>query len=311
MLARAIGAVIDHMHADAALRDLDVMRQAGWIVTTPLQARARADVLLLVGPGLHDAWPDLDRGLGIDIAPPLFPDRVRRVIRLGVGAASAQAISAEPAQLPVVLGVLRAVVAGRPVRPDAPCREALRDCATVLASARFGVAVWSAASLDPLAIEMLCGLIDDLNATTRFAGLPLAPLGNAAGIAQMGGWMTGYPLRIGFGRGRPEHDCWRFDAARMIDSNEADVAVWISALEPRTPSWRRKLPLIALVSPDTVFDSPPHVRITVGCPGIDHSAVLFGPEIGALSHRTVASPGSLPSVAEVLGRIQAALPNPC
>ena len=45
--------------------------EAGWIVTTPLQARARADVLLLVGPGLPDAWPDLDRGLGIDIAPPL------------------------------------------------------------------------------------------------------------------------------------------------------------------------------------------------------------------------------------------------
>ena len=60
ILARAIGGAIDHMHADAALRDLDVMRQAGWIVTTPLQARARADVLLLVGPGLPDAWPDFE-----------------------------------------------------------------------------------------------------------------------------------------------------------------------------------------------------------------------------------------------------------
>ena len=44
-LARAIGASIDHMDADAVFANLDVMRRAGWIVTTPLQTRARADTV--------------------------------------------------------------------------------------------------------------------------------------------------------------------------------------------------------------------------------------------------------------------------
>ena len=57
----------------AALRDLDVMRTAGWIVTTPLQARARADLLLLVGGGLLAAWPALAERLDLAAPPSLYP----------------------------------------------------------------------------------------------------------------------------------------------------------------------------------------------------------------------------------------------
>ena len=53
--------VVDHMHSDALLRDLAVVREAGMMVTTPNEARLRADTLLLVGPGLEEAWPDLRR----------------------------------------------------------------------------------------------------------------------------------------------------------------------------------------------------------------------------------------------------------
>ena len=58
-LADRIGGVVDHMHAEAVLRDLAVMRQAGAYLTTPNEARLRGDTLLLVGPGLIEAWPDL------------------------------------------------------------------------------------------------------------------------------------------------------------------------------------------------------------------------------------------------------------
>ena len=61
--------------------------------------------------------------------------------------------------------------------------------------------MWSAANLDVLAIEMLCGLVQDLNAQTRFTGLPLAAGDNALGVLQACGWMTGFPMRTGFGRG--------------------------------------------------------------------------------------------------------------
>src|SRR5262245_40070389 len=58
-LAQRIGAAIDHMNADALLRDLDVLREAGLMLTTPSETRKRADTLLLVGPGASDASSEL------------------------------------------------------------------------------------------------------------------------------------------------------------------------------------------------------------------------------------------------------------
>ncbi len=55
VLAQRIGAVIDHMNADALLRDLDVLREAGLMLTTPSETSLRADTLLLVGPGMTEA----------------------------------------------------------------------------------------------------------------------------------------------------------------------------------------------------------------------------------------------------------------
>src|ERR1700709_1159632 len=56
-LAERVGGVVDHMHSDVLLRGLSVMREAGAYVTTPNEARVRGDTLLLVGPGLFEAWP--------------------------------------------------------------------------------------------------------------------------------------------------------------------------------------------------------------------------------------------------------------
>src|SRR6266436_6082087 len=63
VLAQRIGAVIDHMNADALLRDLDVLREAGLMLTTPSETSLRADTLLLVGPGMIDALSGLPRHL--------------------------------------------------------------------------------------------------------------------------------------------------------------------------------------------------------------------------------------------------------
>ncbi len=120
------------------------------------------------------------------------------------------------------------------------------DLAAQLKAAHFGVVVWSAELLDKLTIEMIHGLVVDLNQKTRFSTLPLGPGMNALGVVQTSGWMTGFPIRTGFGRGYPEHDTWRFDANRMIEAGEADAALWISAYGAEAPQWKRQVPFIAL-----------------------------------------------------------------
>ncbi len=247
-LAERLGAAIDHMHSRVLFKDLDVMRDAGIMITTPNEARMRGELLLLVGGGLTAAWSELRQRL-IDL--PLAPeagDASRRVIWLCPGRAeqaretvpSVETIGRDPADLPVVLAALRARLAGRPVGKTRLPAKAIDALAADLQATRFGVAVWAAAELDELTIEMLCGLVKDLNAKTRFTGLPLHAGDNAPGALQACAWLTGFPVRTGFGRRHPEHDPWRFDADRLVDAGEVDCALWISAYRATAPSWRAR-----------------------------------------------------------------------
>jgi formylmethanofuran dehydrogenase subunit B len=320
-LARLLGGIVDHMHSGALLRNLDVMREAGMMVTTPNEARLRGDVLLLVGEGLLVAWPQLkERLLTAPLGTESGADAKRRIRWLCPGRGEAKALASvdiqtigrAPAELPVVLAALRARIAGRAVNGSATPVRALDALAADLRGGRFGVAVWSAAYLDALSVEMLCGLVDDLNAGTRFTGLPLAPPDNAAGVLETCGWTIGYPMRTGFGRPQAEHDPWRFDATRLVESGEADCALWISAYGAAAPPWRRAVPTIALTGPDT--RTPVRVRIAVGCPGIDHDAVQHLAATGTLAPAAATKPSDALSVAQAIARIAVALPHgapPC
>jgi formylmethanofuran dehydrogenase subunit B len=310
-LAQRAGAVVDHMHSEALLHDLEVVRDAGMMTTTPTEARLRADVLLLVGPVPDDA---LARLLS---AKPATGQRT--VIWLCPGRATAhgalfggkmQTIGRSPDQLPTLLAAIRATVAGHPVAPAPVGAKTLRSVADQLKAARFGTAVWSAATLDALTIEMLGGLIKDLNANTRFSGLPLPPDDNALGVLQVCGWTSALPPRTGFARGFAEHDPWRFDARRLVDGGEADCVVWISAYRPAPPPWRRDVPTIALTADVARFAHRPRVHVLVGHPGVDHDAIEYLPAAGALAWKAATATRSTIPVSDALGRIAAALPTP-
>jgi formylmethanofuran dehydrogenase subunit B len=312
-LAAQVGGVIDHMHSGTLLRDLDAAREAGRMVTTPSEAGLRADTLLMVGPGLETAWPELEaRLIERRPAPEVAARFRRRVFRLCPGAKTREGhrpaivIGRARKDLPAVLAALRAKLAGRPCGKlrDAKAFERL---ATELRGARFGVALWSAAELDTLTIEMLCGLVDDLNRTTRFSGLPLMPGDHAAGALEVCGWMTGFPMRTGFSRGFPEHDPWRFEAKRLVESGEADCALWISAYRAAAPDWNGDLPTVALTGAEAKFRRRPRVHIAVGRPGVDHDAVEQFAPTGTLTHTPAQRKSQAIPVAQAIEEIASAL----
>jgi formylmethanofuran dehydrogenase subunit B len=318
-LAKRTGAVVDHLHSDAALREFEVMRSGGVMLTTPSEVRVRADTLLMVGAGLKAAWPELTQHT-LAAVRQSRPDAAtkRRIFwlcpgrdstKLVFGETTAQIIGKEPRELPTLLATLRARVAARPHGRTSVSSRRLEELSNSLKAARFGVAIWSSAALDALTVEMLCGLVSDLNASTRFSGLPLGPADNASGVMQTCGWMTGFPVRTGFGRGFPEHDPWLFDSRRLVHGGEVDCLVWISAYREETPDWREQPPTIALTAAGAAFRAPPRVHIEVGRPGIDHAAVQHLALADALAAVEAKEPTDRISVAEAITRIASALPG--
>ncbi len=172
-LAERVGGVIEHMHSASILRDLDCLRETGVMLTTPGEARVRADVLLLVGDGLDKAWPALNERL---LSVPARPDRVdveRRFVVLARNERSEPrgqpghvetVVFGKGADFAANLAALRARVKGRPWTTASDLALSRLDAiADVLRGARFGVAIWSASGLDALEIEMVNGLVRDLN----------------------------------------------------------------------------------------------------------------------------------------------------
>jgi len=315
-LARRTGAIIDHMDSEGVLRDLEVMRSSGVMMTTPTECHTRADTLLVAGPIRGAARNQLlQHVIGSDQAKAAHR---REILWLCPGRellTLAQAIAATPLgreqdDLPGILAALRAQIAERPTAKVSVSAKRLRQIATTLKHTRFGTAIWSGAELPTLAIEMLCGLVNDLNATTRFSGLPLAAEDNALGVLHVCGWMTGFSMRTSFGRGFSHHDPWLFDSRRLVLDGEADCVVWISAYRSEAPPWRGGPPTIALTAPGTAFHTPARVHINVGCPGIDHSGVQYLAATGTLSACAAARPTATISVADAISRISAATPEP-
>jgi len=313
LLAERLRGAFDHLASRDALVDLDVTRSFGMFTTTPNEARVRSDCVVLVGPGLSSHWPGMLERLALDKPPSQGAQAgaPRKAIWIGpkrneadIDGVDVKTIAATPQQISGILAAWRARLGGRPVALDAAKVRLIDGVVETLRAARFGVVVWAAAGLDALTVEMLQGLVTDLNVTTRFTGVPIGGRSGVAGVVQTSGWMTGFPPRTGFGRGYPEHDPWRFEAGRLVDSGEADAALWISAYDGEAPPWERDDAPLVTLGPASAAPKR-GLFIEVGRPGESHDAVEFSQEIGALTLRRAAAPSSLPSVAEAIAAISA------
>ena len=312
-LAEQVRGVFDHMHSDALLNTLEPLREAGMMLTTPGEVRLRCDTVVLVGEGIDAAWPDIWTRLALEHAPQLaLAPEPRRIFWIGAGAERGppglEIAHVAADDLPVALSMLRAMAGGRRFAGVAPL--GLATCAAALDAAKIGCIVWPQAALDPLATQMVAGLVFDLNVKSRCSGLPLAPGGNAAGVLLASGWMTGFPPRTSFARGFAQHDPWLFESRRLLASGEADALLWIDAMGGEPPEWAAAPNMIVLAA--AAMPRPPAVQFRVGTPGVDHAAVLHDAATGGLVAFEAQAPSARISVAAVINMIAAELGGaPC
>jgi formylmethanofuran dehydrogenase subunit B len=296
-LADALGASVDPVAGPS------LYAEPGAMTTTPAEAIGRADAVLIVGNAPWDR-PIVGDIAGSQATRGRAAGSERVILSLGGprnGATRHVAYPVEAGGLAVSIAHLRAFLKG-----NLAGEAAYADLAKRLSSAQYGVVLYDPAEIGELGVEMLTGLIKDLNDTTRFFGLSLADPFQGRALLQLAAWTTGQAPRVGFGRHVPEHDPWRFDSARQIAAGEADAALWLASLPAPRPDWLGTLPSVAIVgvgSPDASGDVA-DVVFAVGVPGESAGGSLWDERRAAIAYVPASGQTAELSAAGILTAIQ-------
>lgn len=316
--------VFDQMRAEGGMRNLAVLQDSGWMACTLGELKNRVDLLVSFGTDIEVNFPRFFERF-IWTNETLFGQdtRQREVVYIGPvpsgDAATSpdgrapQVIPCRREALPDVAAALNALARGATLQADSVGGVPLTELAALverLKQARYSVFAWAAGQLDfphaELAIQQVCQAVVALNRTTRSSALPLGGQDGDRTASQVCAWISGYPTRVGYLRGYPEHDPYHYAAARLLDSGEADVLVWVNSLGLNPPP-ATEVPTLVIGRSGMTFEREPEVFIPVGCPGIDHAGHMYRCDnVVALPLYKLRDAG-LPGAAEVLRAIEQTL----
>lgn len=310
-LARRIGAAYDHPDQGGLARETAAFVDVGGMFVTPGEVRRRADLVVIVGdlpPGAQDfvaglaqTAPDLAetnaRGFFLIADKPgqVFPPDMNVPVT---------SLSCEGTDLGGTVAALRAQYAGRRVEKPVGNFDRLAEA---IGRARFTAFLCSGFGSHHLVLEMMQGLVADLNRNARASILVLPSSDAGWGSTLVSTWTTGFPLRTSFSRGFAEFDPWRWNVGRMIEEGEADLHLWITTTPGRKPVQRKDVALIALTKTGKPV-AHAAVTISIGEPGADHDAVIFSSRTGTTTARKALASTELPSAGSILKAIAEHLP---
>jgi formylmethanofuran dehydrogenase subunit B len=317
-LAERVGGTVDHVNSSGLLANAAVARASGWVTATFGEVANRADLILIVGGDPGRNFPRFHERL-VANATPLYRTSAPAVAYLGPRAEAPDAAGltafVAPDDLLDALGFLAAMLRGR-APPRTPERFAELPLATIaehLSAARYGAIVWDISAFAPdeaeQAVELLASMLRELNVKTRCVGLPLGGSENGLGAMQAALWQSGWPLRLGFAGGAPQHDPWRFNGRRQIEANDTDLLVWVATLAAEAPP-PTAAPVIAIIADDVSLPVPVAVEIRVGIPAIDHDGAIFRSDTVIALPLQATRPSDRPRVTDAARAILAALGPP-
>lgn len=309
-LADRCGAVIDRWHAGAQLDNLRVVQRAGAFTATFGEVANRADIVLIIGNDPARDYPRVAERL-LEHRTALYRSGPPSIVHVGPpdeapeGVALVAQVPVERPRLLDALRALSALIDGRRAAggtaPDLPLAS-LGDLAGRLNDARYGALIWDSASFaageGDLCVTLLLRILRALNRKTRCVGVPLGGSDNAQGVAQVMLWQAGWPSRLCFAGGTPEHDPWRFQAERLLAAGEVDALLWASAFSAAPPP-SAAVPTIALVGPHATLRAAPAVEIRVGVPGLDHGGTVVRADTVIAVPLSAVRAAGLPDVAAV------------
>ena len=331
-LADRVGATLDHMNSYSSMRNMHVVQNTGWQVTTLTEVRNRVDLLVVVGSDIVSYNPRCFERMVWNTESMFEQDTSsRQVVYLGgrdldtshgtsPNGTKPTVLPCDIANLPEVTAALRALVMGKNLSVTEVAGIALSDLQNLakrLKEAKYGVVAWVSSSFDfnhaELTIQNITEMVVKINATTRCSGLPLGGSEGDYSVNQASTWTSGYPMRSSFKRGHPEFDPYLLSTEQLLSGGSADAVVWISSLNPDKTPPRTTAPLIVIGHPNLQFEQVPDVFIPIGTPGIDHKGVMFRIDSSVSLPLAQLKNTELPCLSEVIQLIEAELTGqqPC
>ncbi len=218
------------------------------------------------------------------------------------------------AQLPEVLAVLRAIVAGKTLVAESVAGIAVSDLQALaqrLQDAKYSVVAWTGSAFDfphaELAIQNITGLVEKLNLITRSSGLPLG--GNEGDVSayNTSAWISGYAYRSSYRKGYPDYEPQHYSSERMLAEQEADALLWISNFSVDRLPPRNSATNIVIGHPNTKLEVEPEVFIPVAIPGLDSRGIQFRSDSSVALPLKQLKESVHPTLSAVLGAIEVAL----
>ena len=317
-LAERCGGILDHVHGDVMNAANMVLQSRGWYATTLSELRNRADFVLLAGVDLNERYENLSRRC-LRPAASLHTKnlRKRRIVYLGSAASaprddSTECISCRAESMAETLQALLATLKGARLSARSiggVSRKTFSQLADALKAAAYAVIVFAPASLGihrESAIAAICDIADELNREGRGAILSLGGDDGGQTAVSTCAWMTGYPLRVSFGK-TLHYDPLANSADKLMSSGAVDGLVWIDAFGRHANPPAGNAATVILSSVKTAAAQMAAVYIPVGTPGVDHfSRLLRTDSVVSLPLPGLRNEG-LPDVAAVLTLIASRL----
>ena len=291
-LADKTGAIVDHMHGNALIRNSLVLQDLGWITTTMSEIRNRADLIIFAGTDATNFPRFFERAIWNKKSMFKLKNEQRQIVYIGEQLDSKAGINpngkrpttlnCKTEQIGEVISGLHALVTGATldVNEIAGIKiKTLESLAEQMKTAKYGVIIWSPAELDiphaELTIQNFCEIVKYLTRFTRFAGFSLGGDDGATSANSVCAWQSGYPLRVNFNKGYPDYDAQRYSTQNVLKNKDVDSLLWISSFSSNVKPPRASIPTIVLGTPDTKLNFKPDIFIPVSTPGVDHSGQLI------------------------------------
>ena len=286
-LCSQINANFDHANSKYFFDNMNIVQRSGFIATTLMEVKNRADTILVFGNNVFNKAPRLIEKI-LSPKSSLYTRRKARKIFL-IGEFSQKNINDLKKHLQVtymkiklnkIPQFLESINSNKNNYKMNVSKKILTALKLSLRKSKYITAIYSSSDfyttgISGSIVNSITQFICDLNTTIRAACLPIAGNLGDASNNQVATWLTGFPVRFKGVNGIFKHDREAYDVTKLIENNEIDLAIHFNSLSLDKIKLNKKIKNIVIGHPQTSCTSPPDVFIPIGIPGIDSSGIMF------------------------------------